>query len=142
MSQYTNFFLKGEDKFYSLGDFSRSSAIAQIANSFLGNRYNVAHLVTQEMIDGCRYETQNKIAELNIYKDKIKERLDFIRTCADNSLDEKYQYFIDYEAQISDTNDEIENFKQALNFFDFLAWIESPVYAGIECGEQPGEVLD
>lgn len=142
MSQYTNFFLRGNDHFYSLGDFGRSSAIAQIVNDSLGTKYDVAYAVTQEMLDGWRYETQNKIAAFEKRKAELAERIEFIRTCADGSLDEKYQFFVDYISEINDIDDEIEYFKQALNYFQFLTWLEDPVYVGIECGAQPGEIRD
>lgn len=141
MSQYTNFFLKGDDKFYSLGDWGRSSTVAQIANKFCPQRYDVAKHFTRTMLIDLGTTAKENVLKIddsiNFYQKKIQEISTF-----NNPVDEKLNAIKDYEDIIADLKEEWDSQTFAYYYFNFLTEIENPIYVGIECGEQPEEVID
>lgn len=141
MSQYTDFFLKGDDKFYSLGSWGRSSTIAYFANNFCANRYGTAKRFTSTMLSDLENQARNKA---RITNDEIKAHQKRIAEIGNynNSIDEKLNCIREYEELISDLEEEKEACEYACNYFGFLVELENPVYVGLECGEQPDEVID
>lgn len=141
MSQYTTFFLKGDDKFYSLGDWSRNSCVAQIANPHLPNRYDVAKRCPQILLAEMEHEAGEKARE---HREKIKEyqkKIDMVSKF-ENSAQEKLNIIEEYEDIIADLDEEQACYDHASCYFGFLVELENQVYAGIECGEQPEEVIE
>lgn len=141
MSQYTTFFLKGDDKFYSLGDWSRNSCVAQIANPHLPHRYDVAKYCSQLLLVEMEHEAGEKARE---YREKIKEYQKKINMVSnfENSAQEKLNIIEEYEEIIADLDEEQAHYEHASNYFSFLVELENQVYAGIECSEQPEEVIE
>lgn len=141
MSQYTNFFLKGEDKFYSLGDWSRNSCVAQIANPYLPCKYDVAKPCSDLLLVEMEREAGEKA---RYYREKIKEYQKKIELVSkfDNSVEEKLSAINEYEEIIAGLNEEQAGYERASSYFGFLISLENEVYAGIECAEQPEEVLN
>lgn len=141
MSQYTNFFLKGEDKFYSLGDWSRGSSVAEIANPNLPSQYDVAVRCSATFLTRLRDEARERADDLSNKVKEFKKKVDLIASF-ENSVNEKLYSIAEYEGCIKNLEEEIEAYKYACNYFSFLADLENLVYAGIECGEQPEKVVD
>lgn len=139
MSQYTSFFLKGDDKFYSLGDWGRSSYVAQIANPHLSNRYDVAKHCSTLLLVEMEHEAREKAKRA---REKIKEYQKKIELVANfnNSTNEKLNIIAEYEELIADCDEEQASYEHASSYFSFLVELEYPVYAGIECGDQPEKV--
>lgn len=142
MSQYTNFFLRGEDKFYSLGDFSRSSPVAQIANEFL--RYEEARDITRFLYD-MENIAEKKTLEIKQRREGYQKRVDMIKNMKDgSSLSEKIEIIDEYESYMKELDDDLEAYVMAQNFFYLLTIVaeENSVWAGIECSEQPERLAE
>lgn len=142
MSQYTNFFLRGnDDYFYSLGDFGRGSAIAQVANEYLPNKYDIARNISN-LLEHMQSKAKEAIKDLEDRQIAQKGKIVQIERISGGSLDEKLEAIRDCEQFLKELEEEKECYKYAKNFFSFLDDISysNAVYAGIECGDQPEEV--
>lgn len=141
MSQYTNFFLKGDDKFYSLGDWSRGSAVARIANPHLDNKYDVAKFCSHYLLSCMEDEARGAAAAAQESIEKYQEKVNMVSKF-ENSVEEKLNAILEYEDFIKEAKEDKESFEYACHYFSFLMELENEIYAGIECGEQPGEIIE
>lgn len=141
MSQYTNFFLKGDDKFYPLGDWGRSSCVAQIANPHLPHKYDVAMYCSALLLADLEHQAGQAAKDC---REKIKEYQKKIELVSsfNNSAEEKLNIIAEYEDAILDLDEEQASYERASSYFSFLVELENKVYAGIECSEQPEKVVD
>lgn len=151
MSMYVNFFIKRDNKFIRIADYSRNSQIYKITSDCLP--YGKARALTIFDLENFSNTVREDIIE-------CKKRIEKINTCINNisnfnnSIEDKLEAIHTYEMDKSDWEDDIEELQFAKNFFMFLEdLIESGIYgeenkemnsnkylyAGIEVGE-PVEV--
>lgn len=151
MSMYVDFFIKRDNKFIRIADYSRNSQIYEITSHYLPcekvRALTIHDLekfssIARENIEECK----KRIGKINMHISNISG--------FNNSVEDKLEAIHTYEMDKSDWEDDIEELQFAKNFFTFLEdLIESGIYveeskeinsdkylyAGIEVGE-PVEV--
>ena len=105
MSSYINFFIRSEDKFLPLGDFSRSSEIYQRLHNDVP--YEKLRALTYNELDSIEDDI---IEDKRVLNDKIatyKTEIDLIATF-NNSAEEKMEAIKSTEEVIKDCQEEID----------------------------------
>lgn len=134
MSQYVNFFLRRNNNFFILADYSRSTALYQVMND----------APYEKMREYNYKELQLKISELNISKNALLKQIDHYNNritliCKmDNSVEDKFDMIISIDETIKDIQQEIDAIDRQAIELDFIAnltYQDYRIYAGIEVGE-------
>ncbi len=147
MSMYINFFIKRDNKFIRIADYSRNSQIYKITSDCLPyGKVRALTIYDLEKFNGiaCR-----DIEECKKHIEKINMCINNIGSF-NNSIEDKLEAIHTYEIDKSDWEDDIEELQFAKNFFAFLVDLigsgtyeevnsDKYLYAGIEVGE-PVEV--
>lgn len=133
MSQYVNFFLRRDDEFIPLKDYSRSSPI-----------YSVMDAPYEKIREYRHEELESKILRLKEMKEEnsmviaqIRNRIKDVYHM-NNSVAEKMEYVSDYYNQISDFEDDNKNLDRCMIELEFIAdlvYMDCTIYAGVEIGE-------
>ena len=151
MSMYVDFFIKRDNKFIQIADYSRNSQIYKITSDCLP--YGKVRALTIQDLEKFIGVVCRDIKEYKERIEKINMRISNISSF-NNSVEDKLEAINTYEMDKSEWEDDIEELQFAKNFFMFLEdLIESGIYgeenkeinsdkylyAGIEVGE-PVEV--
>ena len=120
MSSYINFFIRSDDKFLPLSDFSRSSEIYQRLNNNVPYEklraltYNELNNIVNDIIEDTR-KYNNRIL-------KYKKEIELIATF-NNSAEEKLEAIDSAESTIKDIEESISELNFAQGWFDSLCRI-------------------
>ena len=151
MSMYIDFFIRCDNKFIRIADYSRNSQIYKITSDCLP--YGKVRALTIFDLEKFSNIVHEDIIECKKHIEKINTYISNISNF-NNSIEDKLEAINTYEMDKSDWEDDIEELQFAKNFFMFLEdLIESGIYgeenkeinsdkylyAGIEVGE-PVEV--
>ena len=151
MSMYVDFFIKRDNKFIRIADYSRNSQVYKIISDCLP--YEKVRALTIQDLDKFNDIAREDIEECKKHIEKINMRISNISSF-NNSIEDKLEAIHTYEMDKSDWEDDIKELQFAKIFFTFLEdLIESGIYgeeskeinsdkylyAGIEVGE-PVEV--
>lgn len=143
MSQYINFFIKHNNDFAPIAEFSRNSEIFQSFLDFAPWE-KVSHLSNRDLSFIYR-EIKDKIDE---YKKDINKKREMIdKVCSfTNSVEDKLDYIESYTSTIEALKDILNELYYAKHFISFLSEIEeyekTKVYAGFEIFEpKPEDVI-
>lgn len=151
MSMYIDFFIRRDNKFIRIADYSRNSQIYKITSDCLP--YGKVRALTIFDLEKFSNIVHEDIIECKKHIEKINTCISNISNF-NNSIEDKLEAINTYEMDKSDWEDDIEELQFAKNFFMFLEdLIESGIYgeenkemnsnkylyAGIEVGE-PVEV--
>lgn len=150
MSQYTQFFIRCNDKFLPIATYSRSAKIAELFQYVAP--YEAIKPVTTEMLRERRAEAREQLEGYNKSIARAKDQIDFLRSCT-METDERLERYNDMTEYIEDLEEYKEECVGAISFIDFLndileearteeKWGENPlqlsenayVYVGIEVG--------
>lgn len=134
MSQYAQFFLKHNDSYANIAEFSRNRAIYQLVYYILP--YGSSKQLDTDALINLRVSACEKIDDnkacIRKYQDKIAEIQSF-----NNSVNEKLEAIHEYENEIEECEQDIEEYIYAENFFLILEHMAeysgNKIYAGIEC---------
>ena len=117
MSSYINFFIRSDDKFLPLGDFSRSSEIYQRLHNDVP--YEKLRALTYEELDSIEDDI---LEDKRKYEYKIKEYEKEINliTTFNNSAEEKLNEIESVKETIKDIKEEIDELDFAKGWFNSL----------------------
>ena len=118
MSSYINFYLRMNETFIPLTDYSRNTTVYRFVAS--GVPYGKIKPVTLDMIDNYISNAVDRIAEIEESIAKEKSRISFIMDAKGNSLEEKLDYLDGINNLIEDDEDEKECVRKAIRFFGIL----------------------
>lgn len=134
MSQYVNFFIRHNNAFLTIADYSRSSAL-----------YGVMQDAPYEKLREYSYEElQLKINELNTSKAAYRKQIDYYNNhinliCEmDNSIEDKLETITSIDEVIKEIQQEIDTIDRQAIELDFIANLVYQgyrIYAGVEVGE-------
>lgn len=117
MSSYINFFIRSDDKFLPLGDFSRSSEIYQRLHNDVP--YEKLRALTYNKLDSIEDDI---IEDKRVLNDKIrnyKKEIDLIATF-NNSTEEKLEAINSTKEVIRDCQESIDELDFAKGWFNSL----------------------
>ena len=146
MSQYMNFFIRIDDKFYKIEKFSRNHAIYQELDKYCHIPYGKISLVTTEILQGAVAGIkEDKESDFQGIK-KIKEEIQLIASM-NNSVKEKLNALRCSKEILKEYEEGISDYDYAIDFCLFLYHIienfydnneesiEKGLYVGIETGK-------
>ena len=146
MSSYLNFYLRLNDTFVSIGNYSSNNFIYQIFKGYVPYEHISALTVNKinEIINDIKEEI-NSVKEL---QQKDKDTINLIMDAKNTSIDEKLHVVTEYKDTIAERDDYIENLKNTIRtlevYYDMICeyhWYNEQnftnkhneyIYAGIE----------
>lgn len=122
MSQYIQFFIRHNDDFLPIGTYGRPSGIFQMARFDVP--YEAIHAVTSDTINAWKEGAEDEIEQIQKH---ISTRKEFIEMTmqSNNPLDEKMEYVGDVYNEIAYMKEEIEDARDAIKYYEFLATLIS-----------------
>lgn len=131
MSSYVNFYLRMNETFIPISDYSRNSTIYKFVAS--GVPYGKIKPVTLDMVENYVANAVDRINEIEESLAKERSTISIIMDAKGNSLEEKVDYLEEINNLIEDYEDEKESVRKAICFFGVLEdMIENRKY----CSEQ------
>ena len=134
MSQYLNIFLKSDEKFIPIGDYSRST--------YLYDEFNAPYeKICEYKADGLREvgaRLESRANDIKEYIQKLEDLITLIPSFQGQEMEEKISAILDYKSQIEETKEELKTLYSQSSVCYFLANIAEdyvPVYAGVEIAD-------
>ena len=118
MSSYVNFYLRMNETFIPITDYSRNSTIYQFVAH--GAPYGKIKPVTLDMIEDYISNAVDRINEIEESINKEKSTISIIMDAKGNSLEEKVDYLEEINNLIEDYEHEKEYVRKAICFFGVL----------------------
>ena len=131
MSQYLNIFLKSDEKFIPIGDYSRSTYLYDEFNAPYGKICEYKAEGLREI--GARLES--RADDIEKYIQKLESLIALIPSFQGQEMEEKISAILDYKSQIEEEKEELKTLYSQSSVCYFLANIAEdyvPVYAGVE----------
>lgn len=142
MSAYINFFVRHEDDFIPLGDFSRNSIIYPTMKDCADVPWEKIIPLTLDNLHAAQTRVHKHSTDALDYINTLKSRIEEVKSF-NNSVEEKLEQIEMYRGEIEEWRQEAEEARYAENYFYFLMdLIEAAhdidankyIYAGIEIG--------
>ena len=146
MSQYMSFFIRIDDNFYRIDNFSRNHTIYEELDKYCPVPYEKVRMVTKEMIQnaivGIKEDKEDNFRMIQ----KAKEEIQLIASM-NNSVDEKLNSLRYSRETIKECEESISDYDYAIDFCVFLFHIienlcdeedesaKRGLYFGIEIGK-------
>ena len=159
MSAYMNFFLRGEDRFYPIGTYSRNSAIYEIFEEYTMVPWEKIMPVTKNVLANLQHNINENIEGFQNRIKTTQEKIEHIKTM-NNSVEEKMECLneeINWITDIEERIEELEKVKSFMNVLDDILqeakdshyyedksrWLDENmyVYVGIEIGNPTVESI-
>ena len=118
MSSYVQFYLRMNETFILITDYSRNSTVYKFVAP--DAPYGKIKPVTLDMIENYVSNAVDRIAEIEEYIAKERSRISFIMDAKGNSLEEKLDYLEGINNLIKDDENEKECVRKAICFFGVL----------------------
>lgn len=140
MSAYIQFFIKVDNKFIPIAEYSRSSMLYQVGNE-AGAPWEKIRLVNDNFKDYVRTLLKDQIDQIEDYQAGIKHYEELFKTIAEmnNSASEKMEALSDVRIDREEVEDELRHAKDMLADFNFMCRMAEDYnysfYVGIEVGE-------
>ncbi len=153
MSEYITFYIKGTDRYYPIGTYSRADFIFSAFYSFAP--YNQVRAIDEKSINSIINGTKNALDELNEREASYKNRIEIVKGCS-NSVEEKMEQIEIELESIREIKQTRERAQEVINFCLFLLGIieeisfgeyykdigdiitpDSYIYVGIEVPDWP-----
>ena len=134
MSQYLNIFLKSDEKFIPIGDYSRSTYLYDEFNAPYGKICEYKAEGLREI--GARLESRAN--DTKKYIQKLESLIALIPSFQGQEMEEKISAILDYKSQIEEEKEELKTLYSQSSVCYFLANIAEdyvPVYAGVEIAD-------
>ena len=134
MSQYLNIFLKSDEKFIPIGDYSRSTYLYDEFNAPYGKICEYKAEGLREI--GARLESRAN--DTKKYIQKLESLIALIPNFQGQEMEEKISAILDYKSQIEEEKEELKTLYSQSSVCYFLANIAEdyvPVYAGVEIAD-------
>ena len=131
MSQYLSIFLKSDEKFIPIGDYSRSTYLYDEFNAPYGK-------ICEYKADGLREvgaRLESRANDIKEYIQKLENLIALIPSFQGHEMEEKISAILDYKSQIEEEKEELKTLYFQSSICYFLANIAEdyvPVYAGVE----------
>ena len=120
MSSYVNFYLRINDNFAPIGDFSRNSKVYETYYGCGFSSYERILPLHEEHLRILKDYVIRKIKTEKETKERYEKRISLIMNAENTPLNEKLEE-IDYiEEAIGEISQDIEEYEYARNYFDFL----------------------
>ena len=134
MSQYLNIFLKSDEKFIPIGDYSRST--------YLYDEFNAPYeKICEYKAEGLREigaRLESRANDIKEYIQKLEDLIALIPSFQGHEMEEKISAILDYKSQIEEEKEELKTLYFQSSVCYFLANIAEdyvPVYAGVEIAD-------
>lgn len=151
MSMYVNFYLKSRDgKFNPIGSFSRNSEIYQ--TFYRGLPYEKVKPITENRLSEAVGELESRIIAANKQIDDYWQVINEQIPKWNNPVSEKIESITNYREAIRDKEQEIDEYRFAIGYFNSLKAIiddvgyndgyskDKYIYAGVEVGDEDGNI--
>ena len=151
MSMYVNFYLKSRDgKFNPIGSFSRNSEIYQTI--YMGLPYEKVKPITESNLSRAVGELESKIIAANKQIEDYWQIINEQIPKWNNPVSEKIESIANYREAIKEKEQEIDEYRFAIGYFNSLIAIiddigycdeynkDGYIYAGVEAGDEDGNV--
>lgn len=143
MSQYINFFVRNENDFIPIAEYSRNNETFQLFLDFAP--WEKVRCVSNKDLDFFSNQLKEKILENKKY---IKEKKKIIEKIGDfnNNIEEKLDYIESYSSCIEGYEETIDELVYTLHFILFLSEInyqeKASVYVGYEIYDpEPDQII-
>ena len=110
MSAYIDFYVKRNNVYVPIGDFSRSNPIYQVMSDFIGWE-KIVHF-DEKLYNDVISRFNDKIANYKEMKADYENKINLIKTM-EAPLNEKMEFIHDYQESIHEIDDEIEMYRLA-----------------------------
>lgn len=128
MSSYVNFYLRVNDKFAPIGSWSRSSAMYRTWQGSMP--YEKIRPITDEKLKYIINDFKDQISSLERHKADYEADISLIMNANNTPLEEKIDGVAAIREEISEINDEIEDFQYCISTMEvFCDMIEDYRYA-------------
>ena len=135
MSSYLNFYVRKNDTFVLLDNFSRNSIIY---SKFNGAPWEKIAEVNSNMIDNVQKLIHLEVKECEKAIKKLKKKIKLL-SATNETIKEKCDWIDEFNEDIVDYKNEIKWEKAAIRFLDFIKRVGenegNTIYYGCECWE-------
>lgn len=151
MSMYVNFYLKSRDgKFNPIGSFSRNSEIYQTI--YHGLPCEKVKPITESYLSKAVDELEHKVVDANKQIEDYWQIINEQIPKWNNPVSEKMESIANYREVIEEMEEEIDEYRFAMGYFNSLIAIiddigyrdeydkDGYIYAGIEVSDEDGNV--
>lgn len=118
MSTYCNYFLRHNDTFLPIGDYSSCNPHCYLIKDIVpfGKMIPLTEDILSELLDKCDL----KVKENNKELEQLQEQKEDIMQ-ANNSLDDKMHYIFDLSKEMAELDTDNDRLQDAHSFFCFLS---------------------
>ena len=155
MSEYVSFYLKNKKTnmytpLFSYGGYIRDSFSAMISSNiahfiYKDEDYRVAKPISKDTIDLIKTWLNDKVDSCIEDINAVKEQKEDVYN-TNNSLQDKLQILADLNNDLRLINQDLDEYRGAIRFYNFLLDIDYEnkdcIYAGIECFAPDGSDIE